>query len=327
MISPALEILVVEQEPPVATAIRGALRRRGHHVSLAANTEEALGFPAPQVLVADVQLGEQSGLEVLETLVRRGTRFHAVMLSDAPSVEDCRRAMRLGATEFLAKPFQLAELVEAVEAAPPPPALPVERVALNFERRVLTTPGNITTCLRELTAFLMRMGLGPSLRARTATACAELLDNARRHAYADGVGNVRVEAHMNKTDLVLGVTDEGCGYDTLAVATGNGPAAHGGGLVRAAALSEDLRVESVAERGTRVTLRFAAFATEFQEANVIDLAELDYLTPEVARRLINELGEPDQETAFNLSPALAVTVGRLLSGPAHEQSAQQALWS
>jgi len=327
MKSPTLEILVVEQETAVATAICGALRRRGHRVATAATIEEAQACPAPQVLVSDVQVGDGSGLELLATLMRRGSRMHAVMMSDEPNLEDCRRAMRLGASEFLTKPFQLSELVEAVEVAPPAPALPATGLALNFDRRVLATPGNTERCLRELCAYMMRLGLGPTARARVATASAEILDNTQRHAYRESVGSVHLEARMSQSELVVNITDEGCGFDPVEVASGPRNAAAESGLTRATALSEDLRIEAVPGRGTRISLRFSTLPVSFEEESVIDLSELDFLTPEVSRRVLETVRHDRSDSMFNLSPALAVTVGRLLSGTTNDQSALRALWS
>ena len=92
-------------------------------------------------------------------------------------------------------------------------------------------------------------------------------------------------------------------------------------------LSEDQRIESVLGRGTRVTQRFSTVPASFEEESVIDLSELDFLSPEISRRVLDAVQRDRTEAMFNLSPALAVTVGRLLSGSSNTQSAQRALWS
>ena len=330
MNAPTLEILVVEQDPAIATAISRALRKRGHRVTTAASSAEALSSPAPQVLVSDVELGLDSGLDLLEKLTLRGAHVHAVMLSSEPTVDECRRAMRLGAAELLAKPFRIGELVEAVENSPPAPALPATEPTLSFDRQTLATPGNTESCLRELTAFMMRLGMGPTTRARVATATAEILDNAQRHAYPGTLGAVRVEARMSATEFSVKVTDEGQGFDPLEVATGpvEGTGDRGdSGLTRASMLSEEQRIDSVSGRGTCVTQRFSTVPAAFEEESVIDLSELDFLSPEISRRVLDAVQSDRSEAMFNLSPALAVTVGRLLSGSSNTQSAQRALWS
>lgn len=327
MNSPTLEILVAEQDPAIATAICRALRRRGHRVTAAATRREAECSPAPQVLVSDVTLGAESGLDLLETLVKRGSHLHAVMLSAAPNIDDCRRAMRLGASELLSKPFRIGELVEVVEGAPPAPALPAGELSRAFDRDLIATSGNIESCLRELTAYMMRLGMGPTTRARVATASAEVLDNVQRHAHPGSVGAAHIEARMNMHELVVVITDEGCGFDPLETATSPVEAPRGSGIERASMLSEDQRIESVLGRGTRVTQRFSTVPAAFEEESVIDLSELDFLSPELSRRVLEAVLRDRDEAMFNLSPALAVTVGRLLSGTTNTQSAQRALWS
>ena len=99
------------------------------------------------------------------------------------------------------------------------------------------------------------------------------------------------------------------------------------GLARAAALAEELRLESAPGRGARVTMRFAAYRVRFDECDEIDLSDLDWLTPGMSRRVLESLRCDDPDVLFNLSPAMAVTVGRMLSGPTPEQSVQMALWS
>ena len=56
----------------------------------------------------------------------------------------------------------------------------------------------------------------------------------------------------------------------------------------------------------------------------IDLSELDWLTPGMSRRVLEILRDEDSTDAFHLSPAMAVTVGRLLTGPIIEPTTTQA---
>jgi hypothetical protein len=65
---------------------------------------------------------------------------------------------------------------------------------------------------------------------------------------------------------------------------------------------------------------------QFEEEEAVDLSELDYLTPDMASRVLAGLrGEP--EPSYNLSPALAVSVGRMLAGTSDQKSLRVALWS
>jgi CheY-like chemotaxis protein len=324
MSGPRLQVLVVEDEPGVASAVASALRKRGHVVTVAESGEQALGLPAADVLVCDLGLGGMSGLDLLETLRARGAVCRTVLTTGLATLEDCRRAMRLGACELLTKPFRIAELVDAVEGGEPAPALPAAEVSWRYRSATSTTHANIERTLRELTAFLVRNGMGPSTRTRVVTACAEVLDNAERHAYPEATGPLSVEAELDSGELTVRVVDQGAGFDTNAERARD-PAESG--LACAAALAEDLRVESAPGRGTRISLRFVAYKVQFDEDQVIDLAELDWLPPGLTRRVLETLRSERGDDLLNLSPSLAVSIGRLLAQPTRDQAAQKALWS
>ncbi len=324
----SLHILVVETEAHTAAVIESALRRRGHEVSRVAGAEEALALEAPDVVVIDLELGDgMGGFDLLGRLRERGSAVRAVLVTELPTLEDYRRAMRLGAAELLAKPVRPEHLAQAVEAHDPASALPSTRSAWTFRRTVRAQTRPTERCVRELAAFLLRCGLGPTIRARVATACGEVLDNAVQHAYLEVSGGVSLEAELGERDLVVCIHDEGVGCDPLAAAAGPHRDTTEGGLARAGALAEDLRLESTPGGGTRVELRFVTSRVTFDEDDFVDLSELDWFSPGTARRVLETLRSERTDALFDLSPALAVTVGRLLSAPTAEQSVQKALWS
>ena len=91
----SLDIMLVEDEEPLARAFADALRGRGHRVRTASSAAQALEDPRdPQVLVSDLHLGGLDGIELLVELRRRGARPHAVIVTALATLEDCRRAMR-----------------------------------------------------------------------------------------------------------------------------------------------------------------------------------------------------------------------------------------
>jgi len=328
---PALHVLVVENETPTALAIDAALQDRGHRVTHFTSAEEALALAArdvPDVVVCDLDLGPgMDGLALLGELRERGSAARAVLLSGLPTLEDCRRAMRLGAAELLALPLQPGELAEAVEAGDPPPALPTAQAVWTFRRTMRADLEATECCVRGLAAFLLRSGLGPSTRARVATACAEVFENAVRHAYADEPGPVSLAAELGDGELVVSIRDEGAGFVPSGAFAGPQLDPALSGLARAGALAEDLRVESALGGGTHVELRFVASRATFDQDDVLDLSELDWFSPGLARRVLEALGSERADVLFNLSPALAVSIGRMLTAPTAEQRAQQALWS
>jgi DNA-binding response OmpR family regulator len=109
-------VLLIEDEPNIAEAIRFILKRDGWVVTHASEGREALaliGATRPDVLVLDVMLPGRSGLEILAEL--RADPAHAalpvLMLTARGQGRDREAAERAGASAFLAKPFANADLV------------------------------------------------------------------------------------------------------------------------------------------------------------------------------------------------------------------------
>lgn len=322
------DVLVVDGDRPFAEAIAAVLSARGHRVTVAPTAESALGLPVPEVLVADVALEGLDGLELLARLRGRSASLLAVLMSGLPSVEACRGALKLGAREFLSKPFPLEELVRVVESESDARA-PGGVAAASFERVYPADVRAADRAARDVSAWCLRSEVCPSTRARIASAVAELVDNAARHAYPDerpdGERPVEVRARMDARELTVEIRDQGIGFDpvppTLAL---RGPGSHG--IARASALAEDLVVRSQPGEGTRARARFGVSSVDFDVQGRIDMTELDHFVPDTARELLITL-EEDPDAPIVLSPALAVVVGRLLAGASPRRTAHQALWS
>lgn len=328
--SPRLSILVVEGQHTAGQAIAGLLRRRGHEVRLVTSAEDALAAAPADVLVSDLDLPGASGLELLTELRRRGSAARTVFVGVRPSFEESRRALELGAIELLAKPFRLAELVRAVETESGTPApLPssARKADARFDQTYPALPTSVELGARELVAYALRCGISPAARARIGSAASELIDNAFRHGYGRGRGSIRVEGQLDGGDFSVRVSDEGIGFDALVLEACGLHDTLRHGLARARALSEELQIESRPGGGTRVLLVFRASRVAFEEEGGIDLSELDFIGPDLSRRMLHALREGQDADPFQLSPALAVVVGRLLAGPDPRSSIETALWS
>lgn len=298
-----LRVLVVEHEPSVALVISSALERRGHEVAVVTNATEALRLPCPEVLVTRLDLGERTGFDLMAEFQRRGTLPRTIFFSPSPTPADCRRAYRLGASDFLSQPFRIDELIASVEAS-------TTRPAAVFEQTYSAAPGAIEHCPRDLAAFALRCAVSPTTRARISTATAELVENAILHAYPGDGGLVEVRAVMDDRECVVTVTDRGVGFD----ADGNDETPSGG-LSRVRCLAETVEVRSCPTRGTSVTARFGASRVDFDDGRTVNLSEFDYLTPDTVREVLHSIQIDDLGEIFQLSPSIAVVIGRLLSGP------------
>ncbi|MFT7670499.1 MAG: CheY-like chemotaxis protein [Planctomycetota bacterium] len=314
----SMRVLIVENEIVVARAMASALESRGHQVVVAKTVELALSLSTPEVLIADAELPGLSGLDLLERYRREGHAPRTVFISNEPSLESCRRALRLGAAEFLSKPFRLEELVNAVE-------LDKNSQTAFFEESYQTTDANIGIALRDVAAFALRQGISPTCRARVCTALGEIIENVMDHAYPASLSTYEVRAVLDGRDLVVTVNDQGIGFDTSKVTVDY--MSTSGGLARAASLAESVELASEPGRLTAVTMRFGAYLIDYNGADQVDLSEMDFFTPDTSREILNTLACDGGESFFQLSPALAVVIGRMLAGPDTKRLAAQALRS
>lgn len=112
-------LLVVDDEEGPRKSLEMTFRR-DFNVILARSGEEALELAEktpPDVAILDLRMPGISGIDVLEQLKRRDPCVEAVILTAFETAETTKAALRLGAVDYLSKPFDLAILREAVRRA------------------------------------------------------------------------------------------------------------------------------------------------------------------------------------------------------------------
>jgi FixJ family two-component response regulator len=113
-------VLVVDDDNGVRIALGDLLRSAGFGVALFGSAQELLeqAMPeGPHCLVLDVHLPGLSGLDLQARLTERQIRTPIVFITGRGDIPMSVRAMKAGAFEFLAKPFDDADLLDAVERA------------------------------------------------------------------------------------------------------------------------------------------------------------------------------------------------------------------
>ncbi len=116
--SRTLRILVVDDEEVIRDVLATLLERQGWQVTTASNGERALSaFEAEphDVVLLDLMLPDQSGLDVLRELRRRDPDAVVVIVTAYSSIEGAIDAMREGAFHYIPKPFQNEEVLLTVE--------------------------------------------------------------------------------------------------------------------------------------------------------------------------------------------------------------------
>jgi two-component system OmpR family response regulator len=114
-----MRILVVDDEPKLASLVARALREEGHAVDTAARGEDALWMAqaAPyDAIVLDVMLPGLDGFEVIARLRADGVWTPILMLTARDGVEDRVGGLDAGADDYLVKPFSIAELLARLRA-------------------------------------------------------------------------------------------------------------------------------------------------------------------------------------------------------------------
>ncbi len=113
-------VLVIDDDPGVRDYMEALVSRQGFRVFVAADAEQALSGlddSRPDVITLDVVLPGMDGLETLKRLKQRLPDVPVVMLSGHGQARNIVEAMRLGASDFLRKPFEVEELELAFQKA------------------------------------------------------------------------------------------------------------------------------------------------------------------------------------------------------------------
>ena len=111
-------VLLVEDNEDLALGLRNNLEIEGYEVRSAITGEQALHEieARPELVILDLMLPDMSGLAVLKEARRRGFGGAVLVLTARGEEADKVRGLRLGADDYLTKPFGLLELLARVEA-------------------------------------------------------------------------------------------------------------------------------------------------------------------------------------------------------------------
>jgi len=110
-------IYVIDDDESIRDSLGSLLRSVGFHVEVFASTESFLNFPRQDVsscLVLDVRLPGASGMEFQDHLKKAGIEIPIIFITAHGDIPMTSRAIKAGAVEFLTKPFQKNDLLEAI---------------------------------------------------------------------------------------------------------------------------------------------------------------------------------------------------------------------
>jgi FixJ family two-component response regulator len=113
-------VLVIDDDASVRDSLKNLLESVGLHAELFDSVPAFMDFhppDAPSCLVLDVRLPGLSGLEFQNELLKLGVSLPIIFITGHGDIPMSVRAMKLGAVEFLTKPFRDQDLLEAVRVA------------------------------------------------------------------------------------------------------------------------------------------------------------------------------------------------------------------
>jgi two-component system, OmpR family, KDP operon response regulator KdpE len=115
----ALNILVIDDEPPIRKLLRLGLTAHGYHVIEAPNGKTALDLLArsPDLIILDLGLPDMQGHELLRTIRGRNEAVPIVVLSSRGDEAGKVQALDFGADDYVTKPFGMDELLARMRAA------------------------------------------------------------------------------------------------------------------------------------------------------------------------------------------------------------------
>ena len=114
-----MSLLLVEDDIELAAGLTEALRMEGFATNHVANGAEALHVIAvetPDIVVLDLGLPDMDGLEVLKKLRARQPDLSVLLLTARDSLNDRVTGLDIGADDYLAKPFEMPELLARLRA-------------------------------------------------------------------------------------------------------------------------------------------------------------------------------------------------------------------
>lgn len=112
--------LIVDDENTVCKSINKILSRKGYIVENSYSAEEAIRKikkTSYDLVITDIKMPEMNGLELLEIVKEYYPDLSVVLITGYPSVDTAKRAFKLGAADYLSKPFTSNELTKTAERA------------------------------------------------------------------------------------------------------------------------------------------------------------------------------------------------------------------
>ncbi len=110
-------VMILDDEPIVCERLRSTLEKVNLDIETFIDPNEAIKRFAEkkfQVLITDLKMKELDGIEVLKLVQKVSPETKVIIITGFATVEKAREALKIGAYDFIAKPFKLSQLRDLV---------------------------------------------------------------------------------------------------------------------------------------------------------------------------------------------------------------------
>lgn len=135
-------ILIIDDEAAILNLMAKSCRQQGHDVTAVQTGRDgikALDASQPDLMIVDLLIGDMNGLDIIRYAGEHYPKIQIIMVTGNGSVETAVEAMRLGAFDYLTKPFEIVDLQRTVQLALQAPAGSPE-VNRGFQPAAITMP-------------------------------------------------------------------------------------------------------------------------------------------------------------------------------------------
>jgi len=214
-------VLVVEDDQALRDALTASLQISGYNATAVDCAESALGLlskgQVPDMIVTDIQMGDMSGIELLKNIRHNASNGHSqlpvILMTAHGDISDAVEAMRLGACDYLQKPFESDKLTNLIENYLPQNSTnqiviedPKSQNLFDFAKRIASTESSIllsgpSGAGKEVMAQFIHQNSNRSEQAFVAINCAAIPENmleATLFGYEKGAFTGAIQACSGK---------------------------------------------------------------------------------------------------------------------------------
>lgn len=112
------KILIVDDEPNIVMTLDYALQKKGYKVFIARDGEEAVEIAkkeVPNLILMDIMMPNMDGYEAYGKIKQINEQIKLIFLSAKNKTQDIEKGMKMGADDYITKPFSIKKVLETIE--------------------------------------------------------------------------------------------------------------------------------------------------------------------------------------------------------------------